>query len=88
MVIRKSSKSIGLVTKSKAPLFIAPRMFCMSPYAETITARTLGSTEGICSSKVSPSITGMLMSERTISISLSSLRRSSASAPLWAKTNA
>jgi len=33
----KSAKSIGLVKKSKAPRFIAVRMFAMSPYADTIT---------------------------------------------------
>ena len=37
IVVSRSTKSIGLVTKSNAPRFIAVRMFAMSPYAETIT---------------------------------------------------
>ena len=32
--------SIGLVTKSKAPRFMAVRMLAMSPYADTMIART------------------------------------------------
>jgi hypothetical protein len=35
-VSSKSSKSIGLVTKSNAPRFIAARIFSMSPYADTM----------------------------------------------------
>ena len=86
MVIWRSLKSTGLVTKSNAPRFMAVRMFFMSPYAEMITERMLGSTLGICSSNVSPSIWGMLMSERTMSMSPSSFSRSSASKPFRAKT--
>ena len=47
MVNRMSSKSMGLVMKSNAPRFMAVRMFFMSPYAETMTERMLGSTLGI-----------------------------------------
>ena len=50
--------------------------------------RTLGSTLGICWSSVSPSISGMLMSEITMSMSFSRRSMSKASTPLRANTNA
>src|SRR5258708_4037300 len=40
MVISRSLRSTGLVTKSKAPRFMAVRMLTMSPQPETIPART------------------------------------------------
>ena len=87
IVTWRSSKSSGLVTKSNAPRFIAVRMFFMSPYAETITARRSGFNSAIWDSSVSPSILGMLMSETTMSMSGSPFSTSSASIPFWAKTN-
>ena len=87
MVTRRSAKSSGLVTKSKAPRFMAVRMFSMSPYAETMTQRRLGSTLAICASRVSPSIFGMLMSDSTMSMSSCCSSSSRASTPSLANTN-
>ena len=66
---------------------MAVRMFSMSPYADTMTQRRLGSTFGICASRVRPSIFGMLMSDSTMSMSLCSWSNSRASTPSWANTN-
>ncbi len=60
---------MGLVIKSKAPRFIAVRMFSMSPYAETITDFISGLDSPSLLSSVKPSISGMLISLKTISIS-------------------
>ena len=49
--------------------------------------RMLGSTLGICSKRVRPSIRGMLMSVTTMSIPESSFNISRASTPFWAKTS-
>jgi hypothetical protein len=69
MVISRSTRSTGLVTKSKAPRFIAVRILAMSPYAETMIARACDCRWRNSASSVSPSITGMLMSSSRSSMS-------------------
>ena len=79
---------MGLVAKSKAPLFMAERMLPMSPYADTMIHLSAGLRISlILVSSVSPSISGMLMSLRMMSKSFFSSTICRASSPLWAKEN-
>ena len=87
MVNDKSSKFIGLVMKSKAPRFMAVRMFSISPYAETITDLINGLDSLNRLNKVKPSISGILISLRTISTSGCKRIFSNASIPFTANTN-
>ena len=87
MVTCRSLKSTGLVMKSNAPRFIAVRMFAMSPYADMMTDRMSGFTAGMRSSSVRPSITGMLISDNTMSMFLSFIKCLRASAPFEANEN-
>ena len=88
MVRLRSSMSMGFVAKSKAPLFIAWRMFCMSPYALTMITRSAGLRISFTLvNSVNPSISGMLMSDSMISMSGLLYRMESASKPLRAKKN-
>ena len=77
--------SMGLVAKSNAPLFIACRILCISPYALTIMTRRAGFLISLTRARrVSPSISGILISERTISISGLECRTERASSPFLA----
>ena len=69
IVSSRSSKFTGLVIKSNAPRFIATRMLSISPYAETITDFINPFCSLSLESKVSPSISGILMSLSTTSTS-------------------
>ncbi len=69
-VSSRSAKSIGFVRKSKAPRFMAVRMFSISPYAEMMTDLMAGLFRSLTFSRsVSPSISGMLISDRMTEMS-------------------
>ena len=86
MVELRSPRSMGFMTKSKAPLFIACRMFVRSPYALTMMTWSAGLCISFTfDSIVKPSISGMLMSRRIISMPGVLFSTSSASTPLRAK---
>ena len=88
MVRERSSRSMGLVAKSKAPLFMAERILSMSPYADTMMHFSAGFLISLMRvSKVSPSISGMLMSLRMMSKFFFSSISCNASNPLCAKVN-
>ena len=88
MVMLKSSRSIGFVAKSNAPLFMAVRIFPISPYADTMIHFRAGFLNSlILVSNVNPSISGILISLSIMLMSGCSSNTLSASMPLCAKKN-